>query len=810
VLRFLLLLSAFAFGLVPAIARAGDPQTDRRGMRIPAVQIDDSAIRVDGRVDEATWQLIDPLPPMIQQSPRFGAPSTHATEVRFAYGKRGIYVSFVCYGDRDEIVAPFFSRDQITQSDRVWIELDPSNDDTTGYMFSVTPSGAIADAQLFRDTNEERLWDGVWNSAARKHELGWSAEMFIPWSTVRFDAADTYTFGINAGRVINEGNEVDKMSFTPQGIPGRMSTALHWTGIEGIRPGLNFELRPFVSTRFALQRPETSLDRSFPVLPNGGFDAKYGLRGNLTLDMAVNPDFGQAEVDAAVLNLGPFEVFFPEKRQFFLESKEIFETHFNLFYSRRIGTLPSASRADTTQRVVRGEVERGQVVELDPLTRVAGSVRMTGEVAPGWTMGVLSALTAPTYGVEEFSDGQENPVTVDPLTSFSVIRLRRHFDSQTYVGGMVTNVNPYDGSRPSFSGGVDYNLVFRRRWINRAQVIGSYDGERSGMGAMNAISRSGKNTRFELGGDTLSPHVNLNAMGFSTKTNYIRGWANTAVFNAQPVKKLRLLRMSLDGRVSTSYGGEITEKFLMSNYRLQTLGLWEFETFLGGHLPQLDLFETRGGIPYEVPFHWWTGFNANSPRNRRVFAGIGANYGEQNGKPGPDVRFNIGIRPVDRLQIDLNTSFNASYGRPRWVMTSDAFEPIFGAADIIGTTSVLRATLGITPTLSVTTYNQLLYNTAHHTRFWVLADPQTLVPTPSDPYDGVVDQALTSMISNTILRWEYLPGSFFFLAYTHRTRFSENGMTVKYAPAKTFTNLGAQGVQHEDILFVKLVHLFGF
>ena len=123
--------------------------------------------------------------------------------------------------------------------------------------------------------------------------------------------------------------------------------------------------------------------------------------------------------------------------------------------------------------------------------------------------------------------------------------------------------------------------------------------------------------------------ANLNAKGYSTKTNYITAWANGAVFNSQPVKRLRLLRMSLDARASTSYAGQITEKFLMSNYRLQTLGLWEVETFLGGHLPQLDLFETRGGIPYEVPFHWWTGFNASSPRTKRVVAGVGANYGEQ-------------------------------------------------------------------------------------------------------------------------------------------------------------------------------------
>lgn len=809
-------LAVLALWLWPGAASAGPPEHNRHGQQIEAVRIDDAAIRVDGRVDEATWQLIDPLPEMFQQRPRFAGPPSRKTEVRFAYGRRGMYVSFVCHGDPDEIVAPFFSRDQITTSDRVWIEIDPSNDDTTGFMFSITPSGAIADAQIFRDTREERLWDGVWQSAARKTANGWTAEFFVPWSTLRFDYAEEYTFGINAGRVINEGDEVDKLSFTPQGIPGRMSTALHWTGIRGISPGLNFELRPFVSTRFAIQRPEGTLDRSFPVLPNAGFDAKYGIRGNLTLDLAVNPDFGQAEVDPAVLNLGPFEVFFPEKRSFFLESKEIFETHFNLFYTRRVGNFPRPGNADLTTRTVYGEETRGELVELDPLTRIATSLRMTGEIAPGWTVGVLSALTAPTRGIEQFPDGDESPVSVDPMTQWSVLRLRRQFNSLTYVGGMVTNVLRYGDEAGATTGGADYNLVFQRRWTNRGQVIGTFDGERTGMGAMNALSRSGKNTRFEVGGDTLTPHANFSDIGFMTKTNYITTWANGRVFNAQPVGKLRRLRANIDTRLQTSYGGELTEKFLMTTYRLETLSLWGFETFVGGHLPQLDLFETRGGIPYEVPFHWWTGFNVNSPRNKRVFVGFGGNYGEQQGNygneptPGPDVKFNIGIRPVDRLQINLRLNFNSNFGRPRWVAHSDDSEPVFGAADLISTTAVLRGTLGLTNRLSLTSYNQLFYSTAHHDQFFILTDPRTLVPTDPTPYDGVVDQALTSLISNTILRWEYLPGSFFFLAYVHRTSFSENGMTVKYSPAKTFTNLAAEGVQHEDILFVKLVHLFGF
>src|SRR5690606_34008676 len=173
-------------------------------------------------------------------------------------------------------------------------------------------------------------------------------------------------------------------------------------GIEDIDAGLNLELQPFVSGRFVLQRPPDSLDQSWRALPNGGFDLKYGITGDVTLDLAVNPDFGQAEVDAAVLNLGPFEVFFPEKRRFFLESKEIFETRFPLFYSRRVGAAPNPDNAQTTSRVIRGEVEDAELVELDPLSRVLGSLRVTGQIAPGWVLGVLTAAAGPTWGRQRF------------------------------------------------------------------------------------------------------------------------------------------------------------------------------------------------------------------------------------------------------------------------------------------------------------------------------------------------------------------------------------------------------------------------
>jgi hypothetical protein len=560
-----------------------------------------------------------------------------------------------------------------------------------------------------------------------------------------------------------------------------------------------------------LQRPPESLDQSWRALPNAGFDLKYGITGDFTLDVAVNPDFGQAEVDAAVLNLSPFEVYFPEKRRFFLESKEIFETRFPLFYSRRVGAAPNPNNAQTSSRVIHGEEQAGQLVDLDPLSRVLGSLRATGQIAPGWVLGVLTAATGPTSGTQRFSDGLEQRVPVDAFSGWSVLRLRRHFDPQTWVGGIVTNTARLGDGAEATTGGFDYNINFRKRWIHGAQVIATHDGERSGMGGSGSWSRSGRRSRFELAGEFLSPHANFRDLGYMTLNNYGGGSLGYGVFNAQPIGKVRSISADANVSLSSSFAGQITEKNLNTNWTLETLGLWQFRVFFGGHLPQLDLFETRGNIPWEVPLHWWTGGRISTPRSKRVSASFGGNYGEQNGRPGPDVFIDLGLRPIDRLQISFSGEWSGKFGRPRWVAEREADEmPIFARAEIHSINTTIRLTLAITPTLSLTSYNQLFYLTAHHYEFFELRAPDLLAPTSPDPWFGVVDQGLTSLTSNSILRWEYLPGSFLFVAYTHRSSLPESMGVIRYEPAAPFTNLVADGSRHEDVLFVKLAYLFGF
>src|SRR5690606_36890113 len=210
---------------------------------------------------------------------------------------------------------------------------------------------------------------------------------------------------------------------------------------------------------------------------------------------------------------------------------------------------------------------RGELVRLDPLTRVLGSLRLTGQIAPGWVVGVLSATTGPTWGTQRFSDGLEQRVPVDPYSGWSVVRLRRHFDPQTWVGGIVTNTARLGDGAEATTGGFDYNINFRKRWIHGAQVIATHDGEKSGMGGSASWVRSGRRTSWRLSGEFLTPNANFSDLGFMTQTNYGGGSTSFGVFNAQPIGNIRRLATDIELALASSFAGQLTEKFMATHWR---------------------------------------------------------------------------------------------------------------------------------------------------------------------------------------------------------------------------------------------------
>ena len=355
-------------GLLTVAAPAGAQSPAPTPARSLEALVIDERVTLDGHLDEAFWQRADVATGFEQRDPDTGQPATERTEVRIARDRDGIYIAVMAYdSEPDRIVAMEMQRDgsrsfggfrgasgAYGNDDSVIIVLDTFLDQRNGFYFETNPNGARADALIEDENNPRFEWDGVWNAAATRTPEGWSAELSIPFSTLRFDA-DGDTWGLNIRRLIRRTNE--EALWAPVGrdanLP-RLSLAGELTGMGGLEPGINLRAKPFGIASSALDfetRPVNS-DEQY----DGGLDLlRWGISNSMTLDLTVNTDFAQVEADDERINLTRFSLFFPEKREFFLENGGIFDFGpsqgqgggmrgplLRMFFSRRIGLEENA------------------------------------------------------------------------------------------------------------------------------------------------------------------------------------------------------------------------------------------------------------------------------------------------------------------------------------------------------------------------------------------------------------------------------------------------------------------------------------
>jgi hypothetical protein len=382
---------------------------------------------VDGVLDEPVWRDAAMFDNFTQQEPSDGAPATERTEVRVLYDAEHLYIGVRAYDSVPSgVIATEMRRDspQLLEEDNFQIILDTFRDSRSGYMFVTNPLGAKLEQQVFEEgggnlrgaaANINRDWNGVWDAAARRTADGWDAEVVIPMVTVRSPDADVQTWGVNFMRNIRRKNE--QVYWAPISKPyglTRVSQAGMVTGMSDVTRGLDLRLKPFLITGGRRDRLGRSISSS--GLRDVGLDVKYGLTPELTLDVTVNTDFAQAEVDEQQINLTRFPVFFPEKRDFFLENSGQFtignqdnQRIADLFFSRRIGL------SDTGQPVP-----------------ILGGARMTGKVGDH-NVALMQLQTGNAYG--------------RPGENFVIARYSNDLGARSRIGGLIVNKEAIDDAR---------------------------------------------------------------------------------------------------------------------------------------------------------------------------------------------------------------------------------------------------------------------------------------------------------------------------------------------------------------------------
>jgi hypothetical protein len=443
VLFLALAISAPAVFAQPAISNGGVPaaidySTARLDRKLPATRAS-GPITLDGRLDEGAWAGVPLATNFIQNDPREGHPATFDTEVRMVYDDAALYIGVFAKDDSPgEIIVNELRKDFNTgNGDSFQVVIDTFHDERNGYQFATNPAGAKWDAQMSNEGRENNSnWDGVWDVGTRIGEDGWYAEIRIPFRTLKFSPATTQTWGVNFQRRLRRLNENSYWAPLPR-IHGlsRVSMAGTVEGLQGIEPGNNFRIKPYVlasSSRVANAANDGDFD--------AGFDVKYGITSGLTWDFTVNTDFSQVEADEQQINLTRFNLFFPEKRDFFLENSGIFQfgvangggggggggrqnpsQDMILFFSRQIGLSPDGAAIP-----------------------ILGGTRLTGRAA-GLSIGALNI--------------QQQRRGTSPSTNYTALRLRRNVLSQSDIGVMLLNK---DASGAHFNRvlGADANFRF--------------------------------------------------------------------------------------------------------------------------------------------------------------------------------------------------------------------------------------------------------------------------------------------------------------------------------------------------------------
>jgi hypothetical protein len=517
--------------VVPALAaaQAGSPIREVKAVRAATAPV------IDGRLDDPVWAEALPVSGFVQRDPDEGAPATEETRIRIAYDDRALYVAGHLL-DRDPraIVRQLSRRDAAVEADGFVVYLDAHNDKLTGAQFAVSAAGVQRDALIYNDSFLDSTWDAVWESAVATGADGWTVEMRIPLSQLRFPKADRYTWGINVQRIIQRRNEADWLQLVRKNESGLASRMARLDGIEGIHPPSTLQLRPYVTARGEFIRPALAgspFNDGSRAFASGGLDLKYGVSSSLTLDAAFNPDFGQVEVDPAVVNLTQFETFFEERRPFFTEGAKVFgnfgksgasETwgffrpEPTLFYSRRIGRAPQLTAS-------------GTYVDSPAYTTILGAAKLVGRTRSGWTLGALEAVTGRERA--DVSNGvTDTRPAIEPLTNYGVFRAQREFGRRGALGVLGTSV-VRDLNDPALAAvltdratmlGVDGHVFLdaARKWVFHGGIAGSWV-----HGTTAAITRLQKaEQRYDQRPD--APHVSLDPAATS-----MSGWTGQANLN---------------------------------------------------------------------------------------------------------------------------------------------------------------------------------------------------------------------------------------------------------------------------------------
>lgn len=796
-------------------------------------------IDVDGRLDEELWGRAVFTDDFTQRSPNPGAPPTERTEFAFVYTETALYVGARMYAeDPSKIRAILSRRDEGGDSERLIVNIDSYRNRRTYYSIAVTAAGSRLDWYTGEDANNFRerdySWNPVWSAGAVIDSLGWTAEMRIPFSQLRFNKGDVVAFGVNINRYIPSKDEDDYWIAVPRDEAGWASWFGDLEGLQGVKMRRPVEFVPYVAgastnTSSILVDPDDPFSSGSDFDGRAGADLKMGIGPSLTLDATFNPDFGQVEADPAEVNLSAFPTFFPERRPFFVEGKELLESE-GLFYSRRIGAPPA------------GDVD-ADYADYPRNTTILGAGKVTGRTPGGLSVGVLGAVTAQenatTYDAATDTFGEAR---VEPSTGWAVLSLKQEFGQEgSTVGISGTGVRRSLGSqddlqfqmnREAYSAEADWNLrIAGGTYELRGLAAGSYIA-----GTPEAIARvqrfsshyfqrpdadyvdydttrtflSGYRARLEferesavhwlwgVGVGAESPGFDINDAGRLRKADRIEAEGQLEYRETQPGSTFQQFSVKTEARSSWNYGGVRQPGEIELGADFTLLNFWGFGAEFD-HRPRAESdFLTRGGPSMGTGRGYGVSGRINSDRRKLTTFHLsgGYNWGEL-GDWGYRLDGRIEFKPGGAFQLSVSPEYSRELESRQYVDVFDGGSAatfgrryVFGSIDYSEVSAQFRVNYAFTPDISLEAYAEPFAASGTYAGFGELEDTgsrnlriygtdgttieESTGPAPREitVTDGAdtfsferEDFQTLSFRSNVVFRWEWRPNSTLFLVW---------------------------------------------
>ena len=773
-------------------------------------------VRIDGLLDEGAWQDAPVIREFTQVDPAEGQPVSQPTEVRILFDDDALYIG-ARLQDSGEITTRLGRRDMpLLDSDWFGVVIDSYHGHRSGFVFDVNPSGVQRDAVKSvagGGESDDNTWDAVWDVATSIDDDGWTAEYRIPFSQLRFNPAESAStemlWGIQLERVIGRNREYAVTSFTPKAETGGIPAYGHLVGLSAIASGDRLELLPYAVARGEYVDPRANPFRSDSEYAiSGGLDALYRVTSDLTLNATINPDFGQVEVDPAVINLGVYETFFQEKRPFFVEGSEIFGfgggTTGLLFYTRRVGRQPQvgppSSRAD-----------------MPDAATILGAAKLSGRTANGWSVGLMEAVTAREEAPFLTSTDEERTMTVEPLSNYFVGRVRRDMrGGRTSLGSMLTmthrRLDEPVLEQQLRSGAYALGVDGRHEWDDRrwvlygtvalSHIVGSSDALRlvqrasnhyfqrpdaehldvdstatslSGASALLAVGRqAGEHWRGEFQVATTTPGYEINDLGFNYRTDRRDAQVRIHYLQQRPGSFWRNYQFAGQARVEGNYDNQLIANWLILSTHLRHLSYWTVNATVQHSLRANDDRLTRGGPIAIRPAATGGNLRFGSDGRRGITYGLSLD-GERNefgGRFG-SITADFGIKTSPRWNLSVRPSFGSARLVAQFVTTANdpAYTPTFGRRYIFApleqTTLSMETRLNYTfdPRLSLEVYAQPFISSGDYGELMYLEAPETYDFAPFEGAAPDLEFNLRSLRGTAVLRWEWRPGSTLYFAW---------------------------------------------